>query len=40
MQMTVLVKSYLEIKDVLPISVIMLFFQGRQVIKPEELVSR
>ena len=27
-------------KDALPISVIMLFFQGRQIIKPEELVSR
>ena len=34
------VKNYLEMKDALPISVIMLFFQGRQIIKPEELVSR
>ena len=40
MQVTVLVKSYLKMKDVLLISVIMLFFQGRQVMKPEELVSR
>ena len=38
--MIVPVKNYLEMKDALPISVIMLFFQGRQIIKPEELVSR
>ena len=39
MQVTVLVKNCLEMKDVLQIFVIMLF-QGRQVIQPEELVSR
>ncbi|WP_270608997.1 Rpn family recombination-promoting nuclease/putative transposase [Faecalibacillus faecis] len=38
--MIVLVKNYLEMKDALQIFVIMLFFQGRQIIQPEELVSR
>ena len=40
MLVTVPVKNYSEIKDALRIFVIMLFFQGRQVIQPEELVSR
>ena len=35
-----LVKNYSEIKDALQIFVIMLSFNGRQVIQPEELVSK
>ena len=40
MQVIVLVKSCLEMMDVLLISVIMHFFKEKQIIKPEELVSR
>ena len=40
MQVTVLVKNCLEMKDVLLISVIMLFFKEDRSLNLEELVSR